>query len=81
MSRSDDNDICVICLEPINDQHMTFYCEHKLHYPCFQEYLYYHYNIENKNILCPTCRTTHERNIMFIVNFLLLNNNVKQHLT
>lgn len=77
MSRSDDNDICVICLESINDQHMTFYCKHKLHYSCFHEYLYYHYNIENKKILCPTCRTPHERDIMFIVNFLLLNNNEK----
>ena len=73
MIKMNSNETCVICLDSINDEHMTFHCNHKLHDSCFQKYLYYHYNVEKKNISCPICRTPHKRNIMFIVNYLLLN--------
>ena len=68
----DEEDICVICLEPITKSFYTFACKHKIHNHCFKSYLYYHYDIAKDNISCPTCRQSHDIKLEHIINILLL---------
>lgn len=66
----DVDDLCVICLEPIETTFTAFRCGHKLHNTCLSHYLYHSYDVRKKIVSCPVCRGLHETDLTGIVNLL-----------
>lgn len=68
---SHEDNVCVVCLDTINDKYIKFSCKHYLHYECFRKYLFHFYDTEKSNFLCPICRKNHKVTILDIVSFLM----------
>lgn len=52
---TDDENICVICLESLHDDTSTFSCNHVIHEQCAIPYFIGKFE-KNEHITCPTCR-------------------------
>ena len=51
----DDTNVCVICLEELDDQVINYNCKHIIHTHCLLDYV--KSQIKNKqDIICPICR-------------------------
>lgn len=58
-----DVSVCVICLESFDEENSfvyPFYCKHRLHVMCFNDYEAYK-RVE-EHLVCPVCKST--KNIM-----------------
>jgi hypothetical protein len=47
---------CVICLEEINNDNITFHCQHSLHTTCFNKYAQHKLQQGQTSIICPLCQ-------------------------
>ena len=52
----DPNDTCVICSSRMEDHsYYRFDCGHKMHKWCYRGCYFFHYDIEDNCLRCPTC--------------------------
>lgn len=57
INNSDDENMCVICLESFNDERLIhFHCGHIFHLHCILEWIYSLFD-KNTDISCPVCRS------------------------
>ena len=52
------SDLCIICMSPMQEHtYYRFDCGHKMHKWCYRGYYFFHYDIENNFLKCPSCST------------------------
>ena len=50
------NDTCIICTSTMDEHtYYQFDCGHKMHKWCHRGYYFFHYDIENNFLRCPSC--------------------------
>ena len=59
-----ENEECMICLEPLNNEIAEVSCSHLFHYKCIEKWLN-----TNKNILRACCVCENNTEIVNIINF------------